>query len=68
VTGSGGPMGVVGRGGPGMGGPGSMYSNPQNVAPNMSGGMNMGMSSGGGPYGGDRFDAYKQSMGPIRKY
>jgi hypothetical protein len=60
-------MGAVGRGGPGMGGPGSMYSNPQNVAPNMSG-MNMGMSSSGGPYGGDRFDAYKQSMGPIRKY
>jgi hypothetical protein len=60
-------MGVVGRGGPSMGGPGSMYSSTQNVTPNMSG-MNMGMSSSGGPYGGDRFDAYKQSMGPIRKY
>jgi hypothetical protein len=57
----------VGRGGPGIGGPGSMYSNTQSVAPNMSG-MNMGMSSSSGPYGGDRFDAYKQSMGPIRKY
>ncbi|XP_021921090.1 scaffold attachment factor B2-like isoform X2 [Zootermopsis nevadensis] len=67
VTSSGGPMGVVGRGGPSMGGPGSVYSSPQNVTSNMSG-MNMGMSSSGGPYGGDRFDAYKQSMGPIRKY
>jgi RNA recognition motif-containing protein len=67
VSGSGGPMGVVGRGGSGMGGPSSMYSNAQNVAPNMSG-MNMSMSSSSGPYGGDRFDAYKQSMGPIRKY
>jgi hypothetical protein len=60
-------MGVVGRGGPGMGGPGSMYSNAQSVATNMSG-MNMSMSSSSGPYGSDRFDAYKQSMGPIRKY
>jgi hypothetical protein len=60
-------MGAVGRGGPGISGPGSMYSSPQNVTPNMSG-MNMSMSSSGGPYGGDRFDAYKQSMGPIRKY
>jgi hypothetical protein len=60
-------MGAVGRGGPGMSGPGSMYSNPQSAAPNMSG-MNISMSSSGGPYGGDRFDAYKQSMGPIRKY
>ena len=67
MSSSGGPMGVVGRGGPGIGGPGSMYSNTQSVAPNMSG-MNMGMSSSSGPYGGDRFDAYKQSMGPIRKY
>ncbi|PSN29908.1 hypothetical protein C0J52_20264 [Blattella germanica] len=60
VTVSGGPMGAVG--------PGPMYSSPQNVASNMSS-MNMGMSGGGnGPYGGDRFDAYKQSMGAIRKY
>ncbi|KAJ9599075.1 hypothetical protein L9F63_010442, partial [Diploptera punctata] len=66
VSGGSGPMGVVGRGGPSMG-PGSMYNSPQNVAPNMSG-MNMGMSGGSGPYSGDRFDAYKQSMGPIRKY
>jgi hypothetical protein len=60
-------MGTAGRSGPSMGGPSSMYSNPQTVAPNMSS-MNMGMSSSGGPYGGDRFDAYKQSIGPIRKY
>nr|CAD7457931.1 unnamed protein product [Timema tahoe] len=58
-----GPLGVASRG-PGMGGPG-MYPGPGGVAPNIPG-IAMGMS--GGPYSGDRFDAYKQSMGPLRKY
>ncbi|GLG96551.1 Uncharacterized protein GBIM_03497 [Gryllus bimaculatus] len=66
VSGGSGPMGVVGRSGPSMGGPGSIYTSQQNVPPNPPG-MNMGMSSSG-PYGADRFDSYKQSMGPIRKY